>query len=407
MVQRRTHSGLGTVFFDTAKNRWVAAVPLPPGLDGKRRRRQRTFPSKRDAVACLSQPVTDTPPVPEVLLVGDLLDGWFKARERRAVQGELSPKTMEISGHVARRIRACLGRYEAESLSVDDIEEFLVAQASEVSLRYVQMQRNVLDQAYKWAARNRLLTWNPAVLASLPHTTRSDHGQVLTADQAANLLESSRGSRWHALWATMLGAGLRPGEALALTWPCLDLDQDPGVLHVRHYLRTGTGGPFLGEPKTARSSRSLDLPHFTTQALKQLQEVSDSPCVGVWAGLVFHTDTDQPIGLPNARRALRRACADAGLPRLCLYDLRRTAGSLLVDAGVHLEQVADLLGHADVATTRRHYVRAIRPTVPQAVHLDEVLTTGANNPVNRGKPRHRGLSYQKHGGTTNLGRTQQ
>ena len=110
MVQRRTHSGTGTVFFDTAKKRWVAAVPLPPSPDGKRRRRQRTFPSKRDAVACLSQPVTDTPPVPEVLLVGDLLDGWFKARERRAVQGELSPKTMEISGHVARRIRAGLGR---------------------------------------------------------------------------------------------------------------------------------------------------------------------------------------------------------------------------------------------------------------------------------------------------------
>ena len=256
---------------------------------------------------------------------------------------------------------------------LDDVEEFLATQVGEVSLRYVQMQRNVLDQAYKWAARNRLLTWNPATLASLPHTTRSDHGQVLTADQAARLLEASRGSRWHALWATMLGAGLRPGEALALTWPCLDLDQDPGVVHVRHYLRTGIDGPFLGEPKTARSSRSLDLPHFTTQALKQLQEVSDSPCVGVWAGLVFHTDTDQPIGLPNARRALRRACADAGLPRLCLYDLRRTAGSLLVDAGVHLEQVADLLGHADVATTRRHYVRAMRPTISHAQLLDGVM----------------------------------
>jgi integrase len=53
--------------------------------------------------------------------------------------------------------------------------------------------------------------------------------------------------------------------------------------------------------------------------------------------------------------------------------LRRTAGSLLVDAGVHLECVADLLGHSSVATTRRHYVRAVRPTVPHAVGLDAVL----------------------------------
>ena len=169
-----------------------------------------------------------------------------------------------------------LGRCEAESLSVDDVEEFLATQVGEVSLQYVQMQRNVLDQAYKWAARNRLLTWNPAALASLPHTARSDHGQVLTADQAANLLESTRGNRWHALWATMLGAGLRPGEALALTWPCLDLDTDPGVVHVRHYLRTGTDGPFLGEPKTARSNCSLDLPHFTTEALRELKSLRQS-----------------------------------------------------------------------------------------------------------------------------------
>ncbi|MAP97192.1 MAG: hypothetical protein CL428_02815, partial [Acidimicrobiaceae bacterium] len=84
MVQRRTHNGTGSVFFDISKNRWVAAVQLPPGLDGKRRRRQRTFHSKRDAVAYLKQPVTRTPKTPERLLVSDLLDGWFKARQRRA-----------------------------------------------------------------------------------------------------------------------------------------------------------------------------------------------------------------------------------------------------------------------------------------------------------------------------------
>jgi len=53
--------------------------------------------------------------------------------------------------------------------------------------------------------------------------------------------------------------------------------------------------------------------------------------------------------------------------------LRRTAGSLLVDAGMHLECVADLLGHSSVATTRRHYVRAVRPTVPHAKQMDSVV----------------------------------
>ena len=41
--------------------------------------------------------------------------------------------------------------------------------------------------------------------------------------------------------------------------------------------------------------------------------------------------------------------------------------SQVVDTGVHLECVTDLLRHASVATTRRDYVRAVRPTVPHAV----------------------------------------
>ena len=45
-----------------------------------------------------------------------------------------------------------------------------------------------------------------------------------------------------------------------------------------------------------------------------------------------------------------------------------------MDAGVHLEQVADLLGHADVATTRRHYVRAMRPTIPHSQRLNDLFT---------------------------------
>jgi integrase len=163
---------------------------------------------------------------------------------------------------------------------------------------------------------------------------------------------------------------------MALTWPCVDLDSDPGVLHVRHYLRRGTDGVFLGAPKTAQSSRSLDMPTFVTDALRAHSEGCETLPEGVWRDLVFHTGAGTPHGHRNLRRALRRLCEDADLPVLTLYDLRRTAGSLLVDAGVHLECVADLLGHSSVATTRRHYVRAVRPTVPHAVGLDAVLRSG-------------------------------
>ena len=38
---------------------------------------------------------------------------------------------------------------------------------------------------------------------------------------------------------------------------------------------------------------------------------------------------------------------------------------------LHVEQVADLLGHADVTTTQR-YVRAVRPTITHVQQLENV-----------------------------------
>jgi integrase len=377
MTRRTTRRlGDGSIFYDKKRHRWVAMVTQPTTTEGKRRRLRRTFPTRGEAEAFLGEQSSPSSSLSADLTVGELLDGWQAWAQRKADAGQLAVSTVELYELCVRHLRTGIGVRFAVDVSVDDLERFLACQSERLSGRYVVMQRNVLDQAYRWAQRNRLLTWNPAQLSTCP--TQLDHkpGIALTASQAQRLLEASRGDRLHALWAVMLGVGLRPGEAMALTWPCLDLDSDPGVLHVRHYLRRGSDGVFLGAPKTAQSARSLDVPAFVSDALRAHSEGCETLPEGVWRDLVFHTGAGTPHGHRNLRRALRRLCEDADLPVLTLYDLRRTAGSLLVDAGVHLECVADLLGHASAATTRRHYVRAVRPTVPHAVGLDAVLRSG-------------------------------
>ena len=371
----RSERGAGSVFYDKSSKRWVVMVSLPKIGDGKRRRSKRTFRTKAEAMGFLTGgDVSESVPVD--VTVGVLLDGWQEWVCRRAEANQLAPNTVAGYGYATAHVRTAFGGCLAAEVTVDDVERFLTVQSRVHSGRYVVLQRNVLDQAYRWAQRNRLLTWNPAQLSTCPGQLDHKPGIALTVQQAQRLLEASRGDRLHALWAVMLGVGLRPGEAMGLTWPCVDLGSEPGVLHVRHYLRRGSEGVFLGAPKTTYSARSLDMPTFVSNALRAHSEGPQTRVEGLWRDLVFATGAGTPHGHRNLRRALRRLCEDAGLPVLTLYDLRRTAGSLLVDAGVHLECVADLLGHASVATTRRHYVRAVRPTVPHAVGLDAVLRSG-------------------------------
>ncbi len=370
-TRHRNDRGAGTVFYNDKLNRWIVMVPMPKTFDGKRKRLKRSFKTKTEAMKFLTTETTEEDPVE--LTVADLLNGWQNWLERRSETGLLAPKTLESYRNASTHLYAAFSSFLASEMTVDQVEQFLTVQMREHSGRYVVLQRNALDQAYRWAQRNRLLTWNPAQLSTCPAQLNYKQGTVLTAEQAQTLLHTTRGDRLHALWAVMLGVGLRPGEAMGLTWDCVDLNSDPSVLHVRHYLRTGKDGMFLGQPKTAQSARSLDMPTFVTEALKEHAESSQTRAESVWRDLVFATSSGTPHAHRNLRRALKRVCANAGLPSLTLYDLRRTAGSLLVDAGVHLECVADLLGHSSVATTRRHYVRAVRPTVPHAKQMDAVI----------------------------------
>ena len=306
-MARRTarRLGHGLIFYDKTRRRWVAMVSLPT-TDGTRRRLRRTFPTRDEAEAFLGERGTPLFSLSADLTVVDLLDGWQDWVRRKADAGQLAVSTVELYELCVRHLRTGLGVRRAVDVSVDELERFLACQSERLSGRYVVMQRNVLDQAYRWAQRNRLLTWNPAQLSTCPAQLDHKPGVALTALQAQRLLEASAGDRLHALWAVMLGVGLRPGEAMALTWPCVDLGSDPGVLHVRHYLRRGSDGVFLGAPKTAQSARSLDMPAFVSDALRAHSETYQSPAESPWRDLVFPTGAGTPHGHRNLRRALRR-----------------------------------------------------------------------------------------------------
>ena len=61
------------------------------------------------------------------------------------------------------------------------------------------------------------------------------------------------------------------------------------------------------------------------------------------------------------RRAGERArdCARAGVPRVRLHDLRHSAATTLLGAGVPLAVISEWLGHAGIATTASAYAAIV------------------------------------------------
>ncbi len=84
-----------------------------------------------------------------------------------------------------------------------------------------------------------------------------------------------------------------------------------------------------------------------------------------------------PAGRPTDPAACHRefdvVAKKAGLDGWTPNELRHSAASLMSDAGMPIEQVADQLGHKDLRMPQRHYRHRIRPTVDGGTVLGDVL----------------------------------
>ncbi len=149
----------------------------------------------------------------------------------------------------------------------------------------------------------------------------------LTLDQAISLvnhLEPSRGAHV----AFVVATGARASEAKRATRSDLR----------REYIR-------VAGTKTEKSARML-------------------PAIELFTGLLGHVSLYAPgVGgegplfarWPNSRRDIIRACQRAGVPEVTWNDLRRSYASILKQAGVSNDVLADLLGHTSTTMVRRVY----------------------------------------------------
>jgi integrase len=67
-------------------------------------------------------------------------------------------------------------------------------------------------------------------------------------------------------------------------------------------------------------------------------------------------------------RAMRAACTAAKIsPPATFHDLRRSYGSLMLNAGSSAEVIQKLLGHADLRMTTRAYAHLLDATLQKSV----------------------------------------
>jgi integrase len=94
--------------------------------------------------------------------------------------------------------------------------------------------------------------------------------------------------------------------------------------------------------------------------------------------LVFPRPSGDPLDGCAVSKAFRRLVTKAGISPLRFHDLRHTAATLMLAAGVHPKVVSERLGHATVAITLNIYSHVLPDLQRDAARLmDGVLRTGS------------------------------
>ena len=188
----------------------------------------------------------------------------------------------------------------------------------------------------------------------------------LSPDEDAALMASPINAQERMLLGLLRWSGMRVSEACALTWRDVDLGR--GELRVRK-AKTDAGIrtiPVL--PELERDLRDW-LRHITERGLYDLD------------GPVLVTNRRTAMGTNHAWRRLKAIAARGGVrarpapdasgenvSTISPHTLRRTFASDLLNRGVRIETVPNVLGHANTQVTSVHYAEMLASTA-----RDEIL----------------------------------
>jgi integrase len=309
---------------------------------------------------------------------------------------------------VERWIIPRLGKHRLDRLLPEHVDSFYTYLAQQgLSTKSVLLIHQILSRALKMAVRRGKVARNVASPSYVETPTHRDQEiEPLSKAEARNILDLAAVLPSGARWSVALALGLRQGEALGMRWGCIDLKagtlrvfqikrtryrhgcDDPHEcgkkwhrkacttpcekhtkrcpapcrpdcrFHAEHCPKRAGGNWEFRQPKGGKV-RTVVIPEPLVRELKahwrkqkKLKEVAAED----WEDndLCFPNSLGKPYEPRDDWKDWKWLCKAAGVRDARLHDARHTAATLLLEQGVDIRVVQEILGHSTLAVTRRY-----------------------------------------------------
>ena len=174
---------------------------------------------------------------------------------------------------------------------------------------------------------------------------------------------------WNLAILLCFETGLRVGELSALKHS--DISE-----HSIHVQRTevkckdekGRWKLFVGEfPKTEAGNRHLIIPVQASDTIRQIEELNPA------GNFLFEHDGKRIRGNTFNKR-LSRICDAVNIPHRTMHKIRKTYGTTLLDSDTNESLVAEMMGHADISTTKQYYYYSNKNSAHKQQQIDNAIS---------------------------------
>lgn len=303
---------------------------------------------------------------------------WFTEYVDKA----LGRRTRSNYRQMAPRVYAAIGHLYMDRITPRQIQKFINSLGEPganqsrpeqgLSPKSIKNHLSLISAVFAYAIKMGMLQHNPCRSVTLPPLDIGAEKKCYSLEEAQAFLDALAGAplRWQVFFSLALFGGFRREELCGFEFE--DFDFERCTVSVRRVsLYTPEDGIFTARTKTAKSRRTLKLPAWLLDLVKQHRV--DQACQRLALGDQWHecgrlfTKLDgSPIGLQQPYQWLQGFCERQGLPFYGVHQFRHLNASLLIYNGEDVRSVSAALGHSQTSTTLNIYAHTFETAQARA-----------------------------------------
>lgn len=317
---------------------------------------------------------------------------WMREHLFTNVKPNVKPSTFEtyMSIYNIHIEGSDFGSMRLTDIRQIDFQRF-INEKKHLSKAFLKKIRFIIKTAFAAAIDNNLIRVNPIENVKLPMSNLLPKSiEILTIEEQSRYMkELQYGNRTTNLMClTALHTGMRISEIIGLRWDNVDLIDNKITVceiirSVRVYNNDGTyyTESLVSSTKTETSNRIIPITNTLARQLKAYQK----ECFPSKNNLVFATKNGNHFISAYVRRKHREVCerakirpyfdasGDIQYGGITFHGLRHTFATRLIESGIDVKTVSEILGHKNVMITLNTYVHSTEDSKLRAMESLENL----------------------------------